>query len=175
MSSTVSNVTPVGKVGMCAFMLIFVIVGVSIMGVGISNILKARASVNWPQVNGRIISSEIKSHHHSNGSSNGPTYWCEEISYSYIVNRSEMDGNRISFDNYESVNPSQAQEIVGRYPVGKEVKVHYSPNDPAESLLEPGVHGHTYGVFGFGFAFFVVGSMFFRLVLKMPVARNSQS
>lgn len=170
MSRTISNVTPAGRVGLCAFTLIFVVVGLIFMRSGINQISKAKASVNWPQSDGRIVSSEAEP-----SLSNNHSAWYAQIVYSYIVDGIEMKGNQVAFGDYGSSNMSHAQKIVGQYPVGKAVKVYYNPKDCTECLLEPGMHGQTYGMLGFGFIFFAVGSIIFVAVLKIPIAGRNKT
>ena len=77
-------------------------------------------------------------------SSDSSTYHAE-ILYSFTVDGEPRSGNRIAFGDYGSSNPSHAQEIVNRYPVGKAVRVSYLPGQPDVCLLEPGLHGQGVG------------------------------
>ena len=38
-------------------------------------------------------------------------------------------------------NERYARQIVAAFPVGKQVSVHYSPGDPADAILAPGIDG----------------------------------
>jgi hypothetical protein len=63
-----------------------------------------------------------------------------EIEYSYEVNGRSFHGSRYRFGDMSFVDGS-ADSIVATYPAGAEVAVFYDPNDPAESLLRPGLMG----------------------------------
>ena len=55
---------------------------------------------------------------------------------SYSVNGAPLVSQRISFAG--GYRPKDTDAILARYPVGKEVSVSYSPDNPAEATLETG-------------------------------------
>lgn len=60
------------------------------------------------------------------------------VTYSYEVNGATYTGERISF---ASLTPKQEVDgVLGRYPLGQPVTVYYSPADPRQSVLEPGMN-----------------------------------
>lgn len=171
MNKTNSNMTIAKKAGICAFTLIFVAIGLTLMRSGFNDIQKAKASVSWPQTNGKIITSELE----SNYDGDRRMAWFAKIVYNYVVDGTEMKGDQVAIGDYGSGNISHAQKIVGTYPVDKEVKVYYNPKDSTECLLEPGLKGQSYAMFGGGFAFFAVGSLFFGFALKIPMTRKDEA
>jgi hypothetical protein len=52
--------------------------------------------------------------------------------------------------------------------MGKKVLVYVSPNDPQESVLEPGIHGGTWICFGVG-SVFVLAGMMFRQIARAAI------
>ena len=65
------------------------------------------------------------------------------VTYEYRVVGEKYTGNKIAFGAMSS-SASYAHGVLDRYPVGKQVVVHYSPEHPAEAVLETGIHGGTW-------------------------------
>jgi hypothetical protein len=59
-----------------------------------------------------------------------------------------------------------AQKLAAEYPIGKEIQVHYDPDDFANSVLIVTPRWNIYGQLGLGMVLFTV-SLFF-LVLPRP-------
>lgn len=161
MSRIINNSKSTGKIGMCVFSLVFVVIGLVIIIGGISDKLQSRASANWLQANGKIIASRVESKGFGRD-----TKWYAVVIYGYDVNGIKMKGNRITLPDFRFQDKSRAQGIADVYPVGKDVKVYYNPKDVKECLLEPGIHDQSNAMIWFGFAFFGVGSLLFIAVLK---------
>ena len=60
------------------------------------------------------------------------------IVYSYTLHGVRYENDRLSFFDGASENTALADSILALYPVGKEVTVHYNPDDPGDAVLEPG-------------------------------------
>ena len=58
------------------------------------------------------------------------------VTYTYAVNGAPYTSQRISFA--AGFPPRETDAILSRYPVGQEVTVAHSPNNPAEATLETG-------------------------------------
>jgi hypothetical protein len=98
---------------------------------------KAAASVAWPATDGRITGSRVE-RVKSKKEGGGATYTAD-ITYEYALDGRTFEGDRVWFgDDYSASDASAFRAAVGRYPVGRAVKVHYDPAEPAESVLEPG-------------------------------------
>ena len=91
------------------------------------NIQLAKASTAWPTVSGTIKTSET-----------AKVMFRKQprVTYSYSVNGAPFTGNRISFA--AGYPPKETDAILGRYPVGQEVTVAHTPEDPAQATLETG-------------------------------------
>ena len=97
---------------------------------------RAAASVAWPTTEGRITGSRVE--RVKNGGDRKATYTAD-ITYEYALDGRTFEGDRVWFgDDYSASDASAFRAAVDRYPVGKAVKVHYDPAEPAESVLEPG-------------------------------------
>jgi uncharacterized protein DUF3592/Sel1 repeat-containing protein len=96
------------------------------------NVRAAKKSMTWLSVSGVVTSAE-----------RGKAVWRTQprVTYSYSVNGVSYDGKRVSF---AAMVPSRETDpTLSRYPVGQAVTVRYAPNDPAQSVLEPGATRHV--------------------------------
>ena len=144
------------RIGWIAFSSIFVNIGLIVMAFGITSLLEAEASKNWPSTNAIIQSSEMERHH---GSDSGTTY-SAEVTYEYSVEGDKITGNKIKFGKVSSSDSSDATRYVNKYSEGKKVKAYYNTDDPYDSVLEPGIHGSTWFMPIFGLVFALFGSGF---------------
>jgi hypothetical protein len=127
-------VTGKGVVGAIFFLLLFLIpmlgFGLYLLPRGVADIEKARASEHWPVTQGRIVGLSLVS-----GSSS-------PLIYSYAVQGTARMGDTVYPHGYWSLK--SCQRLVAAYPFHRDVAVHYSPANPHDSLLLPGLRA---GVF----------------------------
>ncbi len=129
--------------------ILFVIVGALLILWGVSAALSATRTTHWPTVSGRVIASriEVKEQKTLSPSSKGASYYKQKryypkIEYPYSVQGKEFTGTKVKalFSGRISyLTEWQAQNVINKYPEGKNVLVFYDPNDPARACLEPGV------------------------------------
>ncbi|MDB6028714.1 MAG: hypothetical protein JWM68_4937 [Verrucomicrobiales bacterium] len=134
------------------FLGFFILVGVVILGVGVWTTIQSIRSKYWPVTEGVIQSANIQSHK----SSEGETTYSAAINYTYQVNGKGYWGDKIAFGGRSS-SLDDVQAVLGRYPVGKKVPVHYSPNDASVAVLQTGIHGGTWLMFFLVTVFVVLG------------------
>ena len=95
---------------------------------------EARASASWPATDGRITRSRL-----DESRKDGTTRRSADIGYEYEVAGRAFAGTRVWIgDEYTSSPGNEFRAAVERHPVGRPVRVHYDPADPARSVLEPG-------------------------------------
>ena len=91
------------------------------------NVQMAKASTGWPTTTGKITASQTAKVMFRRQ---------PRVTYTYSVDGKPFSSQRISFaGGYRS---KETDAILGRYPVGSEVAVSHSPNNPAEATLETG-------------------------------------
>jgi hypothetical protein len=113
----------------------------------------AKASLKWPTVEGRVTVSTVE----RKRSSDSTTY-AANVGYEYEVDGQKQLGDTVWFGgNFSSSNSGLARETVDKYPAGSQVQVYYNPEDPNQSVLEPGAFWTTYMVYGIGLLFFGIG------------------
>jgi len=91
---------------------------------------------SYVSTEGTITSSRVETQSDSEGTS-----YEAKVSYDYEAGGQVFHGNRISYATRFTSGRKAAAEIVRRHPVGKRVKVYYSPAKPAAAVLEPGIRG----------------------------------
>ncbi len=133
----------------------FILAGACTLFFGVRGLHRANESTTWPVADGTVQNSTVEYHSSSEG---GGTYHAEVL-YQFSVDGLTRSGNKVAFGDYGSGDPSHAQNIVNRYPKGKQVTVHYRPGDPDTCILEPGLQGQAWFLPGFGLVFLVVGSL----------------
>jgi hypothetical protein len=148
--------------------LVFLAVGAGLSWWGWTILQNARASVDWPSVEGQIIRSQVE---HSTDAEGGDSY-SPEVTFVYVAadDRSH-EGGTIKFGENSYGSERKAQEILSRYPLGQTVTVFYDPANPDKAVLEPGVSNGSYIVLGIGALFVVIALfmpifVFFRFVLN---------
>ncbi len=106
---------------------------------GFRQLIKTEESRGWPTITGKIVSSEIHSYRQL-GLKRSFMYEAK-IKYHYFYNGELYTANRVSY-GYDPSNIRQfAQETVDKYHPNQKVIVYYDPQNPKESVLEPGVIG----------------------------------
>ncbi len=117
---------------------------------------KAAASTSWPVTDGRITGSRVERVKQKKG---GTTYTAD-ITYEYALDGRTFEGDRVWFgDDYSASDASAFRAAVGRYPVGRAVKVHYDPAEPAESVLEPGTTWSGSALYFIGLGLMTLGGI----------------
>ena len=94
-------------------------------------------SKNWPTVDGVIIQSEIEQRTSTTGDSANKKTEVKsypKIAYKYRISGQDYEGTDISF----SSAPSNAKQLVSRYPMGKAVRIYYNPDKFEQAVLVPG-------------------------------------
>jgi len=116
---------------------------------------RAAASIDWPTADGRITRSELERFRER-----GQTMYSADVAYEYALDGKTFGGNRVWFgDDARSSDPTAWRRAVERYPVGSGVKVHYDPDDPQESVLEPGLTWAGSVIYFLGLGFLALGGV----------------
>jgi hypothetical protein len=99
---------------------------------GISSVYEGYVSKTWPQANGTIQQSRID----SSTSSKGSTYY-PSIIYIYTVGGQSYHNSRIGTRG--AWNFETSRQIVDANPAGSQRPIYYSPSNPGQSMLVPGL------------------------------------
>lgn len=134
----------------------FTIAGaVLVFGFGLPLRRQAVASASWPATEGRITRSRLEVRAGDKGSS-----LTADVEYEYDLDGRTLVGSRVWIgDGYSSSPGTEHRDAVNRYPVGREVQVYYEPEDPDESVLEPGPNWSSLLLVLLGLVFLSIGSL----------------
>jgi len=99
-----------------------------------SNFYLSIASLSWPKVAARITSAGINT-----GTSTMGTWWAPDVEYEYSVSGRAYHSATIRYLMKPFSEQEEAQAVLAGYPAQAQVRAAYDPQDPARSVLEPGV------------------------------------
>jgi len=144
---------------------------------GAREVLRAKASMDWPTTQGKIMESSLERELRprkpgESGPLNRRVYRAK-ILYEYQVDEVTLTGTRITYlkkkrikvkgDDTSKIDrtlaEAQAQSIVDRYPKGKSVSVYYKPDNPEVCLLEPGLGLQAFVAPVIGVFMFIIGGI----------------
>jgi hypothetical protein len=135
---------------------IFFIAGIFLAKYGGSVLDNAKASAEWPTVQGTVMHSDVV-RERGTGDNRGKYHYEADVMFEFELDGQTYSSNNVSFGEYASSQASHAREIVRRYPEGSRVTVYYNPEDPDTAVLEPGVSWSSYILLGMGILFCAIG------------------
>lgn len=108
---------------------------------GMQEFLRARDSVQWPTVVGKVTSMEVNGRYVRDQAFR----FYADMEYAYSVEGQEYQGDRLTFrprdpSSYQDDRHGKqwTEQIAEEYPVGRSIQVYYSPRNPQLCILEPG-------------------------------------
>lgn len=112
--------------------LCFLVMGLILVGIWNTLRRRAKRTLTWPQVPGKILESKVVS------SSDGESTFAE-ILYSYEVNGTPLQSSSVGASGMMT-----ASDIVAKYPVDRAVQVFYDPASPSSTVLERNASALTF-------------------------------
>jgi hypothetical protein len=106
-----------------------------VLGILLSDIPWGIASQGWPTTEGNIILSKLEDKMFKEYEGDYYMDTVAYIRYQYSVNGIPYSSSAVDSTN----SPFYSVPTGRRYPVGKDVIVHYNPTNPSEAVLEPGL------------------------------------
>jgi hypothetical protein len=122
---------------------VFAAVGVALLVAGLRDAWRAARTRRWPRAPGKVVSAEELQHQRQfpEGAGGGTRIHYEaRVHYEYNVGRVHIGSTVIRLSPMETSNEQQVQATLARYLPGQTLQVAYNPQDPTESVLEPGLH-----------------------------------
>ncbi len=134
------------------------LMGLGALGIGrwVFDLWRSHRSLRWPQVKGKILASELIED--PNVDLHSITHYSLDIAYEYEVGGVRYKSERVSFEGrIMSSTKLRVERVEAGYPTKAEVLVYFDPDNPAFSVLEPGVELRSawYGLF-----LLIVGNFF---------------
>lgn len=132
---------------------LFIGLGGGALVFGVRTYRLARESVTWPQVEGRILSSEVE---WRSGTGKSHSRHVAVIRYEYTINGTIHTGKRDTFLS-EQCGLTDPRTLVKQFPAGATVPVYYRPGDPTITVLIPGCDNTLFILPGIGLVFLLFG------------------
>lgn len=128
--------------------LVWMLAGLYFVASGTYRLSSGFSSRKWPHASGQIIKADV----FPDLSSGNPPFYKLRVRYMYFVDQEEHQGHRITYQGgigaedqeYSSRQLPQAQSIIAKYPLGKEVNVYYNPDNNNDAVLEPGLNSQSW-------------------------------
>ena len=132
-------------------------------------------SLNLKQTSGIITTSETNYHVGVKGVA-GHRFI---IKYKYEANGKNLTSDKINFGKKSFRSKEKAEEVIKKYPIGKEVVVYYEIDNPSFAILEPKVNYNSeflivLAVLG-SFILFLLVIIFQRFRKKRPQTKLIKS
>jgi len=125
-------------VGAVGISLVFMAIGGGLLFYARNVARKAQQSLSWPATEGVISHAAVLFRTRDSAQANNAADYRADIAYRFKVKGRDYTSSQITLMDYSSSSSANAEGIVTRYPDGSTVKVFYNPQDPSESVLEPG-------------------------------------
>jgi hypothetical protein len=125
---------------------------------------QAMATTSWPQVQAKVVQSDIDPVRDSKGR----TSYRVVVRYLYEVDGIEFSADRVFFGESSFLLESDARSVLAPYPVGKVVTASYDPSDTASAVLEPGRPRNLTLLVVIGLVFGVPGLLVVALAPRNP-------
>lgn len=134
-----------------AFVFLLVL-GVGMTGWGAYKIWRAAASEDWPEITGSVTKSRVQETIRPRYSRwlFGRYKYSPQITYRYTVGGKGYINDEFSYWDAGSSDVDEARGIVRQYPPGRQVVVHYDPDDPGTSVLQSGLELSIASTLGIG-------------------------
>jgi hypothetical protein len=150
------------KTGMTLFVIIFALIGVTLLSLGVRNLWRGFASQRWPSVPGVVRYGKVEFTDSVTKDEDGNTEVTPvsggRMVYQYEVNGRKHFNNVMRFGLlYASSDGSHSEDIARTYPAGSKVEVSYDPSDPDLATIVPGIDNEAYWLPAAGAAFFLFG------------------
>lgn len=141
--------------------IIFLLVGFILLIASIWAIIKSISSKKWPTTDGVITASMIHENERTGSSmSSSSTHYRPDIEFTYSVSGKSYKSTKLYF-GVKLITIGgyfKSKKLAKKYPVDKQVKVHYNPAKDKEAVLEPGFHNEL-----------LMGMFFSILLMVFPV------
>jgi hypothetical protein len=126
---------------------------------GVTSVFEGYVSSTWSKTTGTIQESHIDRTWSSGPPRGGSGYsYTPAIVYAYTINGQTYRNSKIG--TREAWNAETSQQVINAYPLGSQRSVYYSPSDPVQSMLMPGLHRASFFGIILGLLIFSFGAFF---------------
>ncbi len=157
------------------FFLIFLAVGLGLVGVGLNAMWKSNQVSDWPTATGHFLERKL-----IEDSDSDSTTYRVVVKYVYSVAGVDFQSDRLAFGYMGSSGHEMHQSILDKLLRGESVRVRYNPAEPSEAVLAYGLNnsmlsliifGAVWTIFTLGLfsLFYITGSADTRLIERLMV------
>ncbi|MCD4812802.1 DUF3592 domain-containing protein [bacterium] len=136
-----------------------VLAGIGLLLVGLGTFEKTPASIHWPTAPATIIRSDAESYTTTEKvgkDENIISYQVAIIEYNYSVGDTNYASSQIALAPQQR---GDAARLLTKYPIYKQFRAYYNPDNPGEAVLEPGKRKGNFLQPLIGVLLMVVGSL----------------
>jgi hypothetical protein len=139
---------------------IALVLGMAMTGWGAYKVWRAAASADWPETTGSVTKSRVQEIIRSRYTRwlLGRYKYSPQITYRYTVGGKGYVNNEFSYADAGSGDAGEVRGIVRQYPPGRQVVVHYNPDDPGISVLHSGLDWSSTVTLGIGLLLLLVAA-----------------
>jgi hypothetical protein len=160
--------SPLARTGVgCAAVLLFLVALLTAFTFW-NRLSQARATADWKAVSGTVAKVGIETTW-----SSGQTQYLPRVTYRFEHEGTSHTGNRITPRDLTCGSRSKAEELITAYSPNSEVTVYYNPEDPTQSVLQPGAEGTDYLLLGFPVLFLLFAYGFLQMLMRARQASRS--
>jgi hypothetical protein len=120
-----------------------------------------KKSASWPVVQGKMTYARAVPTKVNNSQE-----YRLSVKYTYSVDGKSYSGDRITASDGYQKTRRKANDVLKKYPVGKEVSVYYSPSDPSLAVLKTGANKNAFMLMSGGVICFLLAAVIIVSELK---------
>ncbi len=142
------------------------ILSIALIWAGISGYIKANNTKSWPSTSGIVTISYATQEGYESG---GESYihYIAKLSYDYKLGERTHFGDESGLKEHTFETMEEAQNVTEKYLEGEIIRIYYNPDEPGDSVLEPGIVRSSAGtLIGVGLFFLIIVAAFTCMVIQ---------
>jgi hypothetical protein len=158
------------------------LIGLAMTGFGIYFIALGNAARTWPEAEGRVVSTQIRSETSSSGDATraqieASRRYYPEINYGWSVDGESYSGSRYQLGTTHAKykTRTEARAAAAKYPEGSTIAVYFDPKDPSQAVLDRAMSAGVFVPLPLGLLFLAAGLMGFRYREQLQAAAAAGS
>ena len=142
---------------------VFILVGVGVGIILFAKLFRAIRSKTWPTAEGKLESSDLRTVVYIGASENGGGWdsakaIVTDFRYTDTVDGKTYTGKRVTFSDFANKTGFSLKKLQETYRGQSNIRVHYNPNDPEQSVLIPGAAIYNFTPLITAFLFIAAGT-----------------
>ncbi|MBI9050111.1 MAG: DUF3592 domain-containing protein [Anaerolineaceae bacterium] len=152
------------------FGLLFAGTGLFLLIRGLLQFRSSKASRDWPTIEGQVTQAMVDMSIDRDEDGSSSRKYAPLVIYTYAILGREYTSDQVAFGSKWRYTSRAKAESKLRYQSGEQVIVYYNPENPTQTVLEPGAVGGAWGTLLIGIVFIIVGGfVLFNTVQGIPM------